>query len=237
MLLFSDILYKIDNLFNYRYNPTILFTLIEISDLVVNETLTRHDRRRAQTRKLLQDAMLDLLTERSFEDLVVQEITDRADVGRGTFYFHFDSKEDVLWSIGEERFLDEMAVETGVADERMPNQPEFYRYVDDFRYFEKNRTVFLAIFGHNGSQSVSSRVRRELAAKVVEDIETRNYFQSIQQPIEITAQIVVGLVTSLAVWWLEKPAALTALQMGEILYQTLHHQEPPSGTWQGSSSG
>ena len=203
----------------------------------MNEALTRHDRRRARTRKLLQDAMLELLTERSFEDLVVQEITDRADLGRGTFYFHFDSKEDVLWSIGEERFLDEMTFETGAADERMPNQPEFYRYVDDFRYFEKNRTVFLAIFGRNGSQLVASRVRQELAAKAAEDIQTRNLFQSVEQPAEINAQIMVGLLTNLAVWWLEKPAPLSALQMGEILYQTLHHQEPPGGTWQGSDAG
>jgi len=42
---------------------------------------------------------------------------------------------------------------------------------------------------------------------------------------------------NLAVWWLEKPASLSAVQMGEILYQTLHHQEPPGGTWQGSDAG
>jgi len=203
----------------------------------VNETLTRHDRRRVQTRKLLQDAMLELLSERSFEDLVVQEITDRADVGRGTFYFHFDSKEDVLWSIGEERFLDEIASETDVFAGRLPNQPEFYIYVDKFRFFEKNKPVFLALFGRNGSQSVASRVKHEMATKAVEDIETGRFYQSVEQPAEITAQIVIGLMTSLAVWWLEKPAPLSALQMGEILYQSLHHQEPPGGTWQGIASG
>jgi AcrR family transcriptional regulator len=41
---------------------------------------------------------MSLITERGFEELAVQDILERADVGRATFYAHFDNKEDLLVS-------------------------------------------------------------------------------------------------------------------------------------------
>lgn len=58
----------------------------------------RLDRRVQRTHQLLRAAMLSLIQEKGFETLSVQEIVDRADVGRATFYAHFDSKEDLLAS-------------------------------------------------------------------------------------------------------------------------------------------
>lgn len=202
----------------------------------MHEPLTRHDRRRERTRKQLQDALLGLLLERSFEALVVQEISDAADVGRGTFYFHFDSKEEVLWSIVEERFPFAQGQAASLFKDGLPAQPEFYLYVNRFKEFEKFKTVFLAVLGRNGSQAVSSRVRDALAAELVREMENYPLYRGFGQPVDISAQIVTGLMLHLAVWWLENPNHLTAVQMGGILYQTLHHQEAPGGSWLGNSS-
>jgi AcrR family transcriptional regulator len=65
--------------------------------------LDRHQRRKQRTRHRLQEAMLALVLEKGVEDITIQEITDRADLGRGTFYFHFDDKDDLLWSIIEDK--------------------------------------------------------------------------------------------------------------------------------------
>src|SRR5262245_35977421 len=56
------------------------------------------DRRVQRTQRLLQDALISLIEERGYEDLSVQDIIDRANVGRATFYAHFDNKEDLLVS-------------------------------------------------------------------------------------------------------------------------------------------
>src|SRR5262245_58497391 len=56
------------------------------------------DRRIQRTQQLLRAALMSLIQEKGFEALSVQEIIDRANVGRATFYAHFDSKEDLLAS-------------------------------------------------------------------------------------------------------------------------------------------
>src|SRR5713101_6701176 len=62
------------------------------------EMAKREDRRVQRTRQLLQGELLSLIREKGFEALSVQDIIDRANVGRATFYAHFDNKEDLLVS-------------------------------------------------------------------------------------------------------------------------------------------
>jgi len=54
------------------------------------------DRRIERTQQLLRGALFSLIQERGFEALSVQDIIDRANVGRATFYSHFDNKQDLL---------------------------------------------------------------------------------------------------------------------------------------------
>ena len=56
------------------------------------------DRRVQRTQQLLEQALLSLIKEKAFDTISVQEIIDRANVGRATFYQHYDNKEDLLES-------------------------------------------------------------------------------------------------------------------------------------------
>jgi len=58
----------------------------------------KDDRRVQRTQQLLRTAVVSLIEENGFESLTVQDIIDRANVGRATFYAHFDNKEDLLVS-------------------------------------------------------------------------------------------------------------------------------------------
>jgi AcrR family transcriptional regulator len=63
---------------------------------------TRSDRRRERTRSKLADAARALIAEKGVAGLRIGEITETADVGRGSFYNHFDSKEDLVEAIVRE---------------------------------------------------------------------------------------------------------------------------------------
>jgi AcrR family transcriptional regulator len=54
------------------------------------------DRRIQKTRKLLSQALLELILEKGYESVTVQHILDRANVGRSTFYTHYENKELLL---------------------------------------------------------------------------------------------------------------------------------------------
>src|SRR5581483_7268776 len=66
------------------------------------------DRRAQRTRHQLGHALVELVKEKRFDDITVQEVIDRADVGRSTFYTHFRDKED-LFQKDWEQFLDALA--------------------------------------------------------------------------------------------------------------------------------
>lgn len=68
------------------------------------EKPNRMTRRRLKTRQQLLDAAVALVIEKGFDDTNTDEITDAADVGRRTFYNHFDNKRDCILAAVKERF-------------------------------------------------------------------------------------------------------------------------------------
>lgn len=62
------------------------------------------DRRQRKTRNAIFEAFISLLSERSYERITVEQIIGRADVGRATFYAHFETKEFLLMALCEELF-------------------------------------------------------------------------------------------------------------------------------------
>src|ERR1700758_83250 len=63
---------------------------------------SRLDRRKARTRQALIDAAVRLIAEGRGERASIAEITEEADIGFGSFYNHFDSKEQLFQTASEE---------------------------------------------------------------------------------------------------------------------------------------
>ena len=68
------------------------------------ETPNRMDRRKNRTKTLLMHAASELVLEKGYEDVMIDEITERADIGRRTFYNHFVSKEECVLAAVKNRF-------------------------------------------------------------------------------------------------------------------------------------
>ena len=66
--------------------------------------MTAQDRRITKTRKAIYQAFLHLLNQKDYEAITVQEIIDLADVGRSTFYSHYESKELLLDELCQKLF-------------------------------------------------------------------------------------------------------------------------------------
>lgn len=56
----------------------------------------KQDRRIRRTQKMLKDSLVELMTEKEFKNISVKDITDRADLNRGTFYLHYSDTYDLL---------------------------------------------------------------------------------------------------------------------------------------------
>jgi AcrR family transcriptional regulator len=80
----------------------------------------RRERRRVETRERIYRAALRIFAQRGYLDTTVEDITEAADVGKGTFFNYFPTKEHVLATYGDERLA---AIERALKKARMPNQP------------------------------------------------------------------------------------------------------------------
>jgi len=60
------------------------------------EQMTETDRRVRRTRRILGEALVELVLEKGYDSITVQDILDRADVGRSTFYAHYKNKQGLL---------------------------------------------------------------------------------------------------------------------------------------------
>jgi AcrR family transcriptional regulator len=192
------------------------------------QPLSRHERRRQRTREQLKQAAMELLLEKGYDAISVQDITDRADLGRGTFYIHFKGKEDVVWAViqdGIEATAREAYQQFGGA---VPPQAEYYGYVNIFRHADQHRDLYRIMLGSQGSALLTGRVHDYMAADFLRDMQqVKQLYSDLELPREVLAQIVAGAVIRLVLWWLETPNEYTPAQMGAMLYRALHHRPPP----------
>jgi AcrR family transcriptional regulator len=79
----------------------------------------RRERRRVETRERIYRAALRIFAQRGYLDTTVEDITEAADVGKGTFFNYFPTKEHVLATYGDERLA---AAERALKKARAPNQ-------------------------------------------------------------------------------------------------------------------
>ena len=190
---------------------------------------TRHDRRRLQTRKLLIQTTLQLVLEKGYDAISIQDITERADLGRGTFYLHFKDKEEVVWTAFRDLFQELEQEAHKQLDRHMP-QVEFYGLLNIFRHAEKNRDLYRLMFGGQGSAMLTARVQDFLARVFLYDIRNAPEPPDINfnLPEEIEAQLLTGVISRLLFWWLETSNDYTPEQMAAMTYEALYRKQPPA---------
>ncbi|WP_437957251.1 TetR/AcrR family transcriptional regulator [Sorangium sp. So ce119] len=86
------------------------------------------DRRVQKSRKLLSDALVSLILEKGYDDVTIQDIIDRANVGRSTFYAHYENKEQLLL-FGHEHLRALFLRDAGRPLDFLP----FYRHLAEMR--------------------------------------------------------------------------------------------------------
>lgn len=104
------------------------------------------DRRQRKTREAIFGAFVELLSEKNFGQITVGEIIERADVGRATFYAHFETKDYLLKELCEELFCHIF--------DSASNQNTAHRHIFDCNAPD---SVFLHLFQHlkNNDNNIS----------------------------------------------------------------------------------
>ena len=117
----------------------------------------KEDRRIRRTKRLLRQALAEIMNEKDFKDITVKEITDRADLNRGTFYFHYTDTYDLRNQI-EDELVEEL--KEAIA-EFQPEQAEFSlrpMLKKVFDYVLSQKFLFRTFFRSSSNSGLQNKV-------------------------------------------------------------------------------
>ncbi|GAA2635511.1 TetR/AcrR family transcriptional regulator [Actinomadura fulvescens] len=162
------------------------------------------DRRTRRTRRALRDALVELVLERGFAAITVEDITERADVARATFYSHCRDKEDLFAAVTAELLaeLDDrlrpLVAEDAVGFTGKP-------VLELFRHAQERRDLYrIVLRGEGDGRPLRLFVQRtvETVAEVFRERAELNGVRPRLTP-DLLARAWVGEQTAVLQWWVE----------------------------------
>jgi len=158
------------------------------------------DRRVERTIRALNEALFALIQVKGYDKVTVQDIIDRADVGRSTFYSHFETKDDLLLSSMDRLTADIDRFLEGVSGLDGPVLP--VRGL--FHHVAEQQPIFRALFGTSGIDLVMRAARDMLAARALTTIREREA-AGIDHAVDAQTRsaFVAGALMAFVGWWLD----------------------------------
>ena len=176
------------------------------------------DRRIQRTRDVLHQALISLMIDKGYEVITVQDIIDRANVGRSTFYAHYVSKQDLLFS-GLKNLSKQLLVHqrTNQAQKGGFREKGFGFSLAFFEHVHAHRDVYHAIVGRQSGTIVIGELRSMLADLVRNDLKTLpSNERSADLPKNVVIQFVVAALMSVITWWLDERSKLSPAEANTI---------------------
>jgi AcrR family transcriptional regulator len=176
------------------------------------------DRRVQRTREILHQALISLMIEKGYEVITVQDIIDRANVGRSTFYAHYVGKQDLLLS-GLKNLSKHLLAHqrAALAAKRDFRERGFGFSLALFEHVDSHRKLYYAIVGRQSGAVVISELQGLLADLVRNDLKTfLPKTQSSDLPRNAVIHFVVGSLMSVITWWLDERSKLSPAEVDAI---------------------
>ncbi len=175
------------------------------------------DRRVQRTRQLLREAFRGLLHDKPYDAITIQDITERANVGRTTFYLHYDSKDDLLlehygdvtslFRLGSLSRAELLADDPPLTLEHflttmLHNTRRYYGVANSKR---PNRTL--------------DGLQQQMADDLLQTLQTEFVESDCTLPLDVLARYIAGAELSLIRWWIETRTPYDAHQLATMLHR------------------
>ncbi|HET8846161.1 MAG TPA: TetR/AcrR family transcriptional regulator [Ktedonobacteraceae bacterium] len=177
------------------------------------------DRRIQRTRRLLRDALFTLIIERGYESLTIQDITERANLGRTTFYLHYQDKEELL-KASIKALIQELRQD--VEPDREEMCPYRVRSIRIFEHVAQQQYLYQALLKETGSAGIGDLMRTYFAELYQRRVlEPLNMEKTTPLRGELIAAHAAGSLFGLISWWLGHTLSPSAEEMGELYWSLM----------------
>jgi AcrR family transcriptional regulator len=176
-----------------------------------------NDRRVQRTLQMLSDALFALIIERGYDALTVQDITERANIGRATFYLHYHDKEQLL----EESMLslyDDLTKHVEATTDISATYQSLSIRV--FQHIAERHELYHALFQEGGLPSSIIRMQKWLTLLIQHRV-LKPLIEQYGHDVDakLLAMHCAGSLLALVIWWLDHDLKPAAEQMGYLFWQ------------------
>lgn len=161
----------------------------------------KQDLRIVKTKKVLYMALVDLMREKTFEEIKVSEICSRALVNRSTFYAHYEDKYEFLVDFLD-TFKDSLTSYLDTNDNNL-NTKEYYMEMLKLllTHIEDKKNIYSAIMVNN---------RNGVMMDIISDVVNKDIKKRVQEsglnkgtiPVDIVAKFYIGAITNVGIEWI-----------------------------------
>ena len=180
---------------------------------LVHDSSNVADRRVTKTIASLRLALTELILEKHYDAITVQDIIDRANVGRSTFYTHFRDKEDLL--IGDwKKFLGMLAAHIdldGAAHGRLAPVEGLMMHLKDYH------ALYRALAKAGKSERLFSTGTEYLSEKIEEKFAARQAAgDELSVPPAVCGHFLALQIFGLLKWWLDRNMPYSPSEMASM---------------------
>lgn len=182
--------------------------------------MNKVDRRILKTQESLKKAVIELMTEKNFDEITIQDIADRANVNRGTIYLHYQDKYDLL-----DKLIETHINELGEMDKWACEMDWVDALVPYFEYFAENYLFFSTMLASKGTPS---SFRTRLFASFIEGFKgeiDRESGKNTDLSEDVMLQYAGNAYVGVIEWWIRNgmpyPPQVMAKQVGALLERSL----------------
>lgn len=184
--------------------------------LVLANINKKTDARVRRTRDALGDALVALMQEKPFDTITVQDVLDRAHVGRSTFYAHYSDKDDLLMSDADE-FYERLAMglsARGENSDRVFPVKEFFGHIAEAKQF-------VNALSSAGKMQEQLELAREHFARGIErrlaELPRGNSIPASDRGAIAFAH--AGALLSLLTWWVDRGMKQSPAEMDALFHR------------------
>lgn len=187
----------------------------------------KSDRRASRTKRQLKESLMSLILEKGYDAVTVEDITNRADLGRTTFYLHYRDKGELLLE-SIDVIADDLvrnAVESGI----LPAAGEPIYWNGDaapqpvlmvFEHASQNARLWRVVLRGEGAVMAVGRIREIISHSAAQYFEARlqktHAGGSPHLPVEVVSNYFAGALLGFITWWLEADMPYSAEKMAEM---------------------
>jgi len=178
------------------------------------------DRRTQRTRRRLSSALVELVKEKRFDDITVQNVIERADVGRATFYSHFRDKEDLFeqqWEQFNERLAQQIDWDKAGKDSFVP-VASFFQHLQEVQPFYRGlvRSRKIDAMFKRGIEYLTNHIETGLNQRL------KPGARPVDVPIPILSNYLASEFFALLKWWLDAGMPYTPESMDKAFHRLIN---------------